>query len=320
VRALRYDRYGTADVLTIAEMPEPSPAAGEFKIRVRAASLNPLDWKLRSGHLALVPVFDRPPRGIGVDFAGEIVGAGGGATDAWVGQRVFGALSPLRRQGAVSEFILARPSQFAAIPDGIDFDAAAALPVAAGTAVQALEDHAELTGGQRVLITAAAGGVGHCAVQFARHLGATVTAVCGPANADFVRELGAHEVIDYTRSDFLRSGDRYDVVFDAACSSDYFSCRAVLTAEGVYLNTGGSFSALTMTAAAALAVRVMSHHRVVPVAVKLGAPLWHRLARHAAAGVLKPLIARRIAMTDVAAAQRQMESGHGRGKIIVVMP
>jgi NADPH:quinone reductase-like Zn-dependent oxidoreductase len=320
MRALRYDRYGSADVLTVAELPEPAPAAGEFRIRVRAASLNPLDWKLRSGHLAMIPGIARPPRGTGVDFAGEIVGAGGGATDFWVGQRVFGALSPMQRQGAVSEFIVATPSQFVAIPEGIDFDVAAALPVAAGTAVQALVDHAELQSGQHVLITAAAGGVGHFAVALAKHLGAIVTAVCGPDNADFVRALGADQVIDYTRSDFRRSGDRYDVVFDAACSSDYFSCRPVLTTEGVYLNTSGSFGAVMMTAAAALAVRVISHHRVVPVALKLGAPLWQRLARYAADGILKPQIAQRIGMADVADAQRRMQTRHGRGKTIVLIP
>ncbi len=318
--ALRYDRYGAPDVLVLAEVPEPAPAAGELKIRVRAASLNPLDWKLRSGHLALIPMFERPPRGTGVDFAGEIVGVGGGATGYWVGQRVFGALSPLRRQGSAAEFICATASQLAAIPDGVDFDAAAALPIAAGTAVLALEDHADLKAGQRVLITAAAGGVGHYAVQLARHMGASVTAVCGPANGEFVRELGADAVIDYTRSDFRHGGVRYDVVFDAACSSDYFSCRSALTPEGVYLNTNGSFRAAAMGAMASLAARLMSRHRVVPITLRPGAAMWERLARHARAGVLKPTIAHRIAMSEVATAQRRMESGHGRGKTVVVIP
>ncbi len=204
MKALRYQRYGSAAVLEVAELPEPECRAGEFKVHVHAAGLNPLDWKIRAGHLARVPRFERPPRGVGVEFAGVIVGVGGGATRHYVGQRVFGALPPTGRQGSLAEFVVASGDHLAAIPDGVDFEAAAALPIAGGTAVLALEDHAALQPGAQVLITGAGGGVGHYAVQLAKHLGATVTAVCGPGNVDFVRSLGADAVVDYTREDFLR--------------------------------------------------------------------------------------------------------------------
>jgi NADPH:quinone reductase-like Zn-dependent oxidoreductase len=318
MKALRYDRYGSAAVLHVAELPEPECRAGEFKVRVHAAGLNPLDWKIRAGHLARVPRFERPPRGVGVEFAGVIVGVGGGATRHFVGQRVFGVLPPTGRQGSFAEFVAVSGDHLAAIPDGVDFDAAAALPVAGGTAVLALEDHAALQPGAQVLITGAGGGVGHFAVQLAKHLGATVTAVCGPGNVDFVRSLGADVVVDYTREDFLRSNATFDVVLDAACSGGFAACRRVLAPDGIYLNTSGSMGAALRTMAAGLFARVATNQRAVALVLDPGAAMWQRLARHAAAGVLRPHIARRIGLAEVAAAQTAMESGHGRGKIVVI--
>lgn len=319
MKALRYDGFGPADRLYVADVPEPDCPPGGFRIRVHAASLNPLDWKIRAGHFALVPGFERPPRGVGSDFAGVIVGVGGGATRHYLGQRVFGSLPARGRQGALAESIAVAGDQLAAIPDGVSFEAAAALPIAGGTAVQALEDHARLQPGQRLLVTGAAGGVGHLAVQLGRHLGATVTAVCGPANADFVRALGADDVVDYTREDFLHRGTRYDVVFDAACSSHFFACRRVLAHTGVYINTSGSAGAALRTAAAGVFARLASAQRAVALVLANRRPLWERVARHAAAGVLRPQIVQRIGLADVAAAQRAMETGHGRGKIVVTL-
>jgi NADPH:quinone reductase-like Zn-dependent oxidoreductase len=317
MKALRYDRHGPADLLYVADLPEPDCPAGGFRLRVRAVGLNPLDWKIRAGHLALVPLFDRPPRGVGTDFAGEIIAVGGGPTRHFIGQRVFGSLPPMRRQGALAETIAVSGDGVVAIPDNVGFEDAAALPVAGGTAVQALADHAELRAGQQLLVTGAAGGVGHFAVQLGKHLGATVTAVCGPANVDFVRELGADAVIDYTREDFLRSNATFDVIFDAACSSDYLACRRVLAPTGVYINTAGSAGAALRTMGAGLLARLTSSQRAIPLMLRNHAPMWDRLARFASTGVLRPHVARRIGLAEVADAQRAMETGHGRGKIVV---
>ena len=319
MKALRFDRYGPAGGLYVAELPEPECGAGAFKVRVHAAGLNPLDWKIRAGHVALVPGFERPPRGVGVEFAGVIVGVGGGASSHFVGQRVFGALPATGRQGSLAEFVVVPGRHLAAIPDGVDFETAAALPIAGGTAVQALEDHAPLAPGAQVLITGAGGGVGHFAVQLARHAGATVTGVCGPGNVDFVRALGADAVVDYTREDFLRSNATFDVVFDAACSSGFAACRRVLAPGGTYINTAGSMGAAMRTMAAGLFARVATGQRAVALVLAPGAPMWQRLARHAAAGVLRPHIARRIGLGEVAAAQAAMESGPGRGKVVVTL-
>ncbi len=317
MHALRYDRYGAPDVLYVAEMAEPSPAAGEAKVRVRAASLNPLDWKIRAGHVRFLPVFRAPPRGMGADFAGEIVGVGGGATSRHVGERVFGSLLPFGRAGTLAEFIVVALDRIVPIPDELDFEHAAALPIAGGTALQALTDEAALAPGQRVLITGAAGGVGHFAVQIAKHLGADVVAVCSVANAEFVRNLSADEVFDYAREDFTLCSDRFDVVFDAACVSSFAAAKSVLTETGCYINTGGNAGAVVSTAISAVLARFSSRQRAIPLALRSGPPIWNRLAKLVRDGVLRPHVERTIALEEVAEAQRAMETGHGRGKIVV---
>lgn len=317
MRVLRYHRYGSPDVLGIEELREPSPGAGSVKVRVRAVGLNPIDWKILCGHLRLLPMFRSPPRGVGCDFAGEIVEAGVGAAGRSVGERVLGSLVPFGRDGACSEYIVVPHDRLVPLPAGIDDIQAAALPVAGGTALQALVDHARLAAGQRVLVTGAAGGVGHFAVQLARHLKAHVVAVCSAPNAGFVRSLGADEVIDYVTHDFTRREDRFDIVFDAACASSFAASRRVLTESGLYINTGGDMAAMMSTAAGAVLARLTSRQRAIPFTLKNDPGRWHRLLELARTGVLRAHVERTIAMDDVADAFRAMETGHGRGKIVV---
>jgi len=318
MRAVRYDRYGPPDVLHVTDVPDPAPGPGEVKLRVRAASLNPIDGKARAGHLRWAPMFRGPPRGTGCDVAGEIVAVGSGASPRHMGERVFGALSPMVRDGAFAEFAVIPAGSLAAIPDGVDFASAAALPVAGGTAWQALADRVRLAPGQRVLITGAAGGVGHFAVQVARHLGAHVVGVCSAANADFVCGLGAAEVVDYSRDDFTRREDRFDVVFDAACASTFGAARQVLTETGYYINTAGSFGAAMSTAVGGVRARFTSRQRAIAFVLKTGGATWQRLAELARDGVLRPHIERTISLDEAADAQRAMETGHSRGKVVVV--
>jgi len=319
MRALRYPRYGPPEVLEVAAIDEPVPRAGELKVRVRAASLNPVDGKIRAGHLRLLPMVESPPRGCGLDFAGEVVGTGGDAGGFFVGMRVFGSLPPFRRQGAFAEFVSVASDRIAEMPDALGFDEAATLPVAGGTAAQALVDHVKLAAGQRVLILGAAGGVGHFAVQLARHLGAHVTGTCGPSNVDFVRSLGADEVLDYTREDALaRRGqsDRYDAIFDTAGRASWRAARAVIVDGGIYVNTSPDFRAVMTTLAEQAAAR-FARQRVVALVLASGAPAWRRLARYVSDRVLVPYIRETIGLDGVADAQRRMEGGHGRGKVVV---
>lgn len=318
MRAVRFDRYGSPDVLYVGDVAEPVPGPGEVTLRVRAASLNPLDWKIVAGELRFVPTFRGPPRGTGCDVAGEIVGVGANAAPRHVGERVFGAISPFARDGTCADFAVVPVAKLAAMPDAIDFARAAALPVAGGTALQALADVGRVAAGQRVLVTGAAGGVGHLAVQIAKHLGARVTGVCSAGNAGFVRVQGADEVVDYAREDFARRPDRFDVVFDAAGASSFGAARAVLTEAGCYINTCGTLAAALGTNASAVLARLTSKQRAVPFALEAGAATWERLAQLAGDGVLRPQIERTVPLEQVADALRAMATGHGRGKIVVV--
>jgi NADPH:quinone reductase-like Zn-dependent oxidoreductase len=318
MRAVRFDRYGPPDVLHVAEMPEGVPAAGEVRLRIEAASLNPLDWKLREGHMRFVPVFKSPPRTTGCDVAGVIVAVGGGPGPRHVGEHVFGSLSPFGREGSCAQSCVIAAERLAPIPPGIAFDVAACLPVAAGSAVQALADEAQLAAGQRVLITGAAGGVGHFAVQYAKHLGAHVVGVCGTANVTFVEELGADRVVDYRTTDVTKLDETFDVVFDAANALDWRRAQHLLTPRGLYLGTAGSLASAIGTGAGALLAPLFGGTRARNLALRASATAWTRLAGLAAHGVLRPHIARRIGLAEVAAAQADMATGHGRGKIVVL--
>ena len=317
MQAVRYARFGAPEVLQVEDIAEPSPAHGEVKVRVRAASLNPLDDKCRDGELRFIPIFERPPRGLGCDFAGDVVGVGGGAIPHFIGQRVFGSLNPFGRQGSCAEFLTIGANRLAEIPDGVAHAAAAALPIAGGIAVQALVDEAPIGGSTRMLLTGAGGGVGHFALQLAKHRGAHVTAVCSAANVEFVRSLGADVVIDYAQEDFKARTETFDVIFDAAGVSDYSACRKLLTPEGAYLNPSGSFGAIARTVVHAVVARTTSRQRAVPLALRAGATAWRRLAQLAADRVLVPHIARTIGLAEVASAQQAMATGHARGKIVV---
>ena len=316
MRALQYSRYGPPDVLEVVEIDEPVPFAGEVKVRVHAAGLNPVDGKIRAGHLRFLPIADRPPRGCGLDFAGEVVGSGGAVANVFPGMRVFGSLSPFRRAGAFAEFVCVLPARIAPMPATLGYAEAAALPIAAGTAAQALVDHARVAPGQRVLVNGAAGGVGHFAVQLAHHLGAHVTGTCGPDNVAFVRSLGADVVIDYTASDFTTGTEPFDAIFDATGQSSWRRCRAVLAPRGVYVNTSPDARAVVTTLADRVAAGLV-RQRVVGLVLHGGAEAWRRLARLVDERAMAPHIRATVGLADVAEAQRRMDTGHGRGKVVV---
>jgi NADPH:quinone reductase-like Zn-dependent oxidoreductase len=205
-----------------------------------------------------------------------------------------------------------------ASPDTVSFEAAACLPVAAGEAVQALADTAKLEAGQHVLIVGAAGGVGHFAVKYARHVGAQVTGVCGTDNVAFVESLGAHHVVDYRITDVSALGANFDVVFDAASALDWRTSQRLLRRGGIYLSTGGSTSAAVLTGVGGFLAPVLGGTRARNVMLRSSTAAWRRLADFAAQGVLVPHIARRIGLEEVAQAQADMARGHGRGKIVVL--
>jgi NADPH:quinone reductase-like Zn-dependent oxidoreductase len=322
MRAVRYDRWGPPDGLHVVDdIAEPQPGAGEVLVRIEAASLNPLDWKLCAGALRHVPGAKNPPRTTGCDFAGVIAAVGPQGKLPWrPGDRVFGMLSPFGREGSCAERCVVGALRIAAIPDGVSFETAACLPIAAGEAVQALADEARLAAGQRLLIVGAAGGVGHFAVQFARHIGARVTGVCGAGNLDFVkRELGADEVVDYRSNDLRTLGKRFDVVFDVAGALDWRSAAAhLLVRGGVYLATGGTTSAAIATGVGRWAAPWLHGTRARNVMLAIDPVALRRLGELATRGVLRPQIRRRIGLDEVAEALAAMLQGHAQGKVVVL--
>jgi NADPH:quinone reductase-like Zn-dependent oxidoreductase len=312
MQAVMYDQFGDDSVLSVRDTEVPLAAQGEVQVRVRMASLNPVDFKLRSGMLRM---FGRPKRPAitGKDFAGEISALGANVDGYRVGQRVFGSVNPLNGHGTCAQFVALSTDLIAPTPDALSDEIAASLPVASGTALQALTDIARLQAGQAVLISGASGAVGASAVQVARSLGARVTGVCGTANVDYVRSLGAERVIDYKREDWLQPGQRYAVIFDAAAAATFARARPLLEADGIYINT----MPRTALYVAALVARMTSRQRCVPFMLKTSTALLARLARFAAEGVIAPHIQEIVDLGQVASAQRRMQAGEVHGKVCV---
>ena len=312
MRALMFDRYGDESVLRLRELPVPLPGANEVQVKVTVAALNPIDFKLRAGLFRLIrkPTL---PAITGKDFAGRISALGADVHGFNIGQRVFGSVNPMGGLGSCVETLVIGTDLIGATPESISDDIAACLPVASGTALQALVTTAQLEAGQSVLITGASGGVGASAVQIARSIGAKVTGVCGTANVDYVKSIGADHVIDYKKSDWQNTGNIFDVIFDAAGASTFGQARAHLSPIGFYLNT-------TPTPRMFLTSKILplvSKQRCVPVMLKTDARLQSELARLAADNVILPLIARVIGLEEVAGAQRDMEDGKIHGKVCV---
>ncbi len=231
--------YGGPEVLAVEELPVPTPQAGELLVEVRASSLNALDWHFLTGTPYLVRLMfgmRRPKRFVrGADVAGVVVAVGADVTRFAVGDSVFGE-GP---GGGCGEYLAVKEGNVVAMPDGVSFEAAGATPVAGLTALQGLRTHGAVQPGERVLINGAAGGVGTMAVQIAKVLGAHVTAVCSTRNVEMVRALGADEVLDYTRDDFVAGGARFDVMLDNVGSRTPRENRSVLRAGGRYVGVSG---------------------------------------------------------------------------------
>jgi len=312
MRAVLYERFGDESVLELREIPTPAPGPGEVQVRVAVASLNPVDFKLRAGLLRFIGKPSRPAI-TGKDFAGTVSALAVGVTGFRLGQRVFGSVNPMGGRGSCAETLVIGTDLVAPIPDAVSDEAAACLPVASGSAYQALVTLARLRAGQSVLVTGASGGVGSGAVQIARSIGARVTGVCGTSNVEYVRSLGAHEVVDYRRADWRRAGAVYDVIFDAAGSSSFSAARPHLAPAGWYINT---YPPPSLMAASAF-VRVFSRQHAVPFMLKTTAAQLGELARLAEAKILQPRIARTVRLEDVAAAQRDMQDGKVSGKVCV---
>jgi NADPH:quinone reductase-like Zn-dependent oxidoreductase len=312
MQAVVYDHFGDDSVLSVRETALPQAARGQVQVRVRVASLNPVDFKLRGG---IFRMLGRPKRPAitGKDFAGEITALGADVHGYKMDQRVFGSVDPMGGQGSCAQFVALSTDLIAPTPDALSDEVAASLPVASGTALQSLTDIARLGRGQSILITGASGAVGASAVQIARSIGARITGVCGTANVDYVRSIGAEHVIDYKTDNWLQLDQRFDVVFDAAAAASFSQARPLLTPNGIYINTMPG-PALYW---AAVVARLTSRQRCVPFLLKTDAALLQQLAKFAAARVIVPHIHEIVDFAQVASAQRRMQEGKVHGKVCV---
>ena len=256
MKAAVYTRYGPPDVVQIVDVEMPVPQDNEVLIKVRAASLNPIDGGLMKGnpYSARILFGLRKPKDTrpGRDVAGQVEAVGRNVTQFKPGDEVFGSCISdpqdsgaqvwIHCQGAFAEYVCAPESTLVTKPDNVTFEQAASVPLATFTALQGLRDKGRIQPGQKILINGASGGVGTFAVQIAKSFGAQVTGVCSTRNVDMVRSIGADRVIDYSQEDFTKSGQRYDVIFDCVLNHSLSAYRGVLNPRGIYIGVAGSGS------------------------------------------------------------------------------
>lgn len=314
MKAIIQPAYGDPEVLQVRDVERPRPKAHEVLLRVQASSLNRADWFMLTGTpfpLRFAVGLFRPRKPVaGIDVAGVVEETGSAVTDLRVGDAVFGEASQ-----TWAEYVCVDAKRLAKKPEGVTFEHAATLPVAGVTALQGLTELADVKAGQRVLVNGAAGGVGHFAVQLAKALGAEVTAVTSGRNEALARELGATHVVDYTKGDFAARDEAYDVIFDLVGSAPISTCRKRLTKRGVYLSSVG---ALRWVLAAGVA-SLLPGPRVAILAAQSTRERLGRLADFVARGAVTPVIDRRYALDEAAAALRYQGEGRTRGKCVIVV-
>jgi len=321
MKAIVYHDYGPPDVLRLEEVPKPVPNDDQVLIKVRAASVNPLDWHYMRGLPYVVRIsgagFFRPKvQRLGVDLAGTVEAVGKNVTQFKPGDEVYG-----NRFGAFAEYVRASPKSLALKPANLTFEQAAAVPVAGVTALQALRDSGQLRPGQKVLINGASGGVGTFAVQIAKALGAEVAGVCSGKNAELVRSLGADRVFDYTKEDFTRSGGTYDLIVDMVGNHSLSDCRRVLTPEGRLVIVGnidkGRFLGPLKGMLEAVVYSRFAGRHFGGMMANMNAKDLGVLRDLIEAGKVTPAIDRRYRLGEVPEAVRYVERGHARGKVVI---
>ncbi|MGO9864534.1 MAG: NAD(P)-dependent alcohol dehydrogenase [Terriglobales bacterium] len=308
MKAAIYTKGKSGKVLEMKDLEQPVPKSNEVVIRVRAASVNPLDWRMKS---------ERP----GVDVAGRVVAVGETVTQFKPGDAVFGAA-----KGAFAEYACASETTLVPKPESISFEQAAAVPIAALTALQGLRDKGHLQPGQKVLINGAAGGVGTFAVQIAKSFGADVTGVCSTKNVELVRSLGAERVIDYnredyTRADFTEDSQRYDLLLDNVGNRTLLAMRRVLSPDGKCVMVGApkNLPAVFIRIFKAFAWSLLFRPKFTFFVAKINRDDLTTLCGLIEAGKVTPVIDRRYPLTDTAAAIAYVEEGHASAKVVITV-
>ncbi len=316
MRAAVVDGYGGVDRLHVRDVAEPEPpGTGQVLVRVRATSVNPLDWKIRNGSLRFV-LPARFPLIPGFDLAGEVAAVGPEVTRFEPGDPVFGQTGA-RLGGACAELALASELTLASIPEGVSMEDAAALPMAGLTALQALRDQGELADGESVLINGAAGGVGHFALQIARILGARTAGVASGQGGGLVRGLGAGRVFNYQVEDFTADDSTYEVVFDAAGTSSYERCAPLLAENGIFVTTEAGPRTFFDVLATRFRGLAGEDRRARFVRVKANVADLELLGNWTRLGRLRPVIQAILPLEEIRQAHQASETGHANGKTVL---
>jgi NADPH:quinone reductase-like Zn-dependent oxidoreductase len=325
MKAIVHCEYGSPDVLTLVDVEKPTPADNQVLVRVRAASVNPLDLTIR-GPWLLRPILGmRKPKDtrLGVDYAGtvEAVGKNPAAAGQFKpGDEVFGA-----RDGALAEYVCGLADRAVVLkPANMTFEQAASVPVAAITALQGLRDKGKIQSRQKVLINGASGGVGTFAVQIAKSFGAEVTGVCSTRNVDLVRSIGADHVVDYTKEDFTKTDQRYDLIFDLVGNHSFSERRRILNPNGICVMAGiggaGWHDGIGMRLAGELDAYVRSRfvsQKFVAYIATLNKADLTILGDLMQAGKVTPVIDKTYKLNETRDALRYLETGHARGKVVI---
>ena len=325
MKAIVYEGFGSPDILRCPDLEKPAPREDEILIKVRAASINPLDWKLMKGGPLLVrmllglgkPKIRRP----GVDVAGEVEATGKNVSEFQPGDEVFGTCVGTFAEYATSAAAFGIKSALVKKPETVSFEQAASAPVAGLTALQGLRDKGRIQPGQTVLINGAAGGVGTFAVQIAKLFGAQVTGVCSTGSIDMVRSIGADRVIDYTQDDFTSSSERYDIILDCVGNRSLSACRRILKPKGILVLVGApdrAISIITRTLGA-LVGSWFGNKKMVFFIARMNKADLAALGDFMAAGNVTPVIDKRYRLTEATEAFRYMEKGHARGKVLITV-
>jgi NADPH:quinone reductase-like Zn-dependent oxidoreductase len=318
MKAIVCTKYGSPNDLCLTEIEKPVPKDDEVLVRVHAASINKADL-----YLLRHPFFVRliggrlftPKRKIpGTDVAGRVEAVGRDVNQFKLGDEVFGSAL-----GSFAEFACAREDRLVLKPSNVTFEEAAAVPVAATTALQGLRDRGRIQAGQKVLINGASGGVGTFLVQIAKSSGAEVTAVCSTGKLEMVRSIGADHVIDYTQEDFTKSGQRYDLIVAANGYHSILDYRRALTSKGVYVGTGGSMGQIFQGLLLAPLISMVGKKKMGAFMAKLNQKDLDQLRELLEAGKMKPVIDGRYPLSRVTEAFRYFEEGHVKGKVIITL-
>ncbi len=320
MKAIVYTKYGSPDVLELKEVEKPTLKDNEVLIKIHAASVNAYDWHFLTADIFLIrlmgggllkPKYTR----LGADIAGRVEAVGRNVKQFRPGDEVFGDIG----HGGFAEYVCAPESRLALKPANLSFEEAAAVPMAALTALQGLRDVGQIQPGQKVLINGASGGVGTFAVQIAKSFGAEVTAVCSPRNLDQARSIGADHVIDYTKENFTQNGQQYDLVFAANGYHSLSAYKRALAPKGIYVMAGGSMAQIFQAMLMGSWMSKTGGKKMGGVSAKIDQKDLGLIKELIEAGKVKPVIDRRYPLSEAAEALRYLGAGHARGKVVVTV-